>query len=238
MKEQFNANEKWELDGYRWVKQDGLFTPANDSWQSLDLNPSPLLHPPIFGDICYVDVHPDCKNCSVDKRNILKQLALVTFADEEYCEANVCLVSPNTNMATNQDIILAPQETRTPFDLMISTVFGGPVFFSQLSQPVGFCDPDIANMFIAYHDFSAYNDFSDFTMGPPIIDEKNDSSIDYEQKQYEICKKLSCYLFSMDNLLDGCYDNSYDDVFGVKTSNLKLQEIDIESDYSNFFNNS
>jgi hypothetical protein len=241
MKEQFNTNEKWELDGYRWFKQDRLYVPADGNWQQLDLNPLPLSHPPIAGDICYVNIHPDCNNCPFDEPKISKQLALVTIADDlgVDCDACIHLVSPMVSMATNQDMILAPQETRIPFNVMASTVFGGPVFFSQLSQPVGFCDPEIVDMFIPDLDFSHEgHDFSEFNMGPIIIDEKNDSRIDYEQKRYDICKKLSCYLFSIDNYLDGDYDNSCDNMFRAKPSKIRIQDIDIESDYSNFYNNS
>ncbi|MEI6236999.1 MAG: hypothetical protein WCP03_00150 [Candidatus Saccharibacteria bacterium] len=201
---ELDSLDKWQADdGYKWVLQNGRFVPADEYWQSLDLSPLSPTETPWPGDFCYLSQHPGCKmpDCHTDE----KQLAYLHLVDEEGEFANVMLVSRKLDMAGPDDVILSPDETRIPFDVMIEQVCG-PVFFDQLSKPVGYTNQDIIDKINESTYMGGELDFPKEKRGEPIIDHE-DPRRDRILHRMDVMKKLYCYclnrtLFDADNEID------------------------------------
>lgn len=181
--------DKWQAeDGYKWVLQNGRFVPADEKWQPLDLTPRTPMEAPWPGDFCYLSQHPDCKmpGCQTDER----QLAYVHLVDEEGGFANVMLVSRKLDMAGPDDVILSPEETKIPFDIVVEQVCG-PVNFDQLSKPVGYTSQDIIDKINA-PTWGGSLDFPAEKKGGPISGPE-DPRYGYTQERLEVMKKLFCF---------------------------------------------
>ena len=186
---EYDSLDKWQAkDGYKWVLKDGRFVPADESWQPLGLTPQTPTEVPWPGDFCYLSQNPNCKmpDCQIDE----KQLAYVFMVDEESGFANVMLVSRKLDMACPNDVILSPDETRIPFDVVVEQICG-PVNFDQLSRPVGYTDQDIIDKIIA-PTWGGSLDFPADKMGEPISGPE-DPRCGYTQERLRVMKKLFCY---------------------------------------------
>jgi hypothetical protein len=187
---EFDSLDKWQAkDGYMWVLENGRFVPADENWQPLDLTPQTPTEAPWPGDFCYLSQHPDCKMPGC--KTVEKQLAYVHLVDEEGGFANVMLVSKIIDMAGPNDVILNPNETRIPFDVVVEQVCG-PVYFNQLSKPVGYTGQEILDRI---NNDKYFGDKADF---PP---EKKGESISgpedprwgYTLERLKVMKKLFCF---------------------------------------------
>lgn len=65
---------------------------------------------------------------------------LVRYADEQGGYASVALISLEVDSAGGTDVILPPERTSMPFEVMVETDVVAPVWFEQLSGPVGAVD--------------------------------------------------------------------------------------------------
>jgi hypothetical protein len=181
--------EKFQAEGgYKWVLQNGRFVPAGENWQPLDLSPQTPAEAPWPGDFCYVSQRPDCKmpECQIDER----QLAYVHIVDKELGFANVRLVSRKLDMAGPDDVILSPDETGIPFDVVVEQVCG-PVYFDQLSRPVGYTGQDILDK-INEGGLSGELDFPTDKKGEPISGPE-DPRYEYALERLTVMKKLFCF---------------------------------------------
>ena len=186
---EYESQDRWDpSDGYRWMRQNGVFVPADENWQPLDLSPLPTTQAPWPGDFCYLSQHLDCQlpECN----DIPRQLVFVDCVEKELGFANVMLVSDQIDMAMSQEVILNPTETKIPFDVVIEQVCG-PVFFDQLSAPVGCVEQDIIDRLVE-NTISGNLDFPAEKKGRPLFDTK-DPRWKYGQKRLEIMQRLYCY---------------------------------------------
>ncbi|HUD03327.1 MAG TPA: hypothetical protein VMR51_00850 [Patescibacteria group bacterium] len=185
----------WELDSYKWIRQNGVFVPATEEWQPLDLSPQPATEHPRPGDFCYVYQHSDCikrtmcPNCTA-LLDVTKQLAFVWLVDEDEGFANIMLTTDRIDMASDTDAILKPSETRIPYEVMVSPLCG-PVFFDQLSAPIGYAGQEIIDKLFA-NNITGEQHFSVEKRGLPIIDD-NDPRYKYELRRYRKLQKLYCF---------------------------------------------
>ncbi len=65
---------------------------------------------------------------------------LVRYVDEQGGYASVALISLEVDSAGGTDVILPPERTSLPFEVMVETDVVAPVWFEQLSGPVGAVD--------------------------------------------------------------------------------------------------
>jgi len=117
--------------GYSWL-------PSGTSWLPLDLRPSPPGEVPWPGDICLLFSSID--ESDSDAPVAPERFVVIRMVDRDDEYASVALLSDEIDMAGGTDVILPPERTGVPYDLMVETDVVGPVRFAQLSQPVGFVD--------------------------------------------------------------------------------------------------
>ncbi|MEI6237001.1 MAG: hypothetical protein WCP03_00160 [Candidatus Saccharibacteria bacterium] len=185
--------ERWEPeDGYRWMRQNGIFVPADKEWQPLDLSPVSITEVPWPGDFCYLSQHPDCllSKCQVSE----KQLGCVLMVYEEEGLANFMLATNQTDMAVSRDVILDSKDARIPFDIAIELISCGTVYYNQLSMPVGYIDQENIDK-LALSTLGFAPDFPKEKRSNPILDHK-DSRQELISKHCDIVSKLSCYCVS------------------------------------------
>lgn len=190
---EYDPLDRWQAeDGYKWILLNGRFVPADENWQPLDLSPLTPTETPWPGDFCYLNQNSGCKmqKCQTDD----KQLAYVHLVDEEEGFANVMLVSKNIDMAGPDDVILSPEETRIPFDLVVERICG-PVYFDQLSKPVGYTSQDIIDKINESTYWRGKLDFPADKKGEPISGPE-DPRWGYTQERLRVMKKLFCYCLS------------------------------------------
>jgi hypothetical protein len=77
---------------------------------------------------------------STDDAAAPMRLVLVRYLEQTEGYASVALVSDHTRMAGGTDVVLAPERTGLPHEVMIETDVIGPVWFLQLSEPLGAVD--------------------------------------------------------------------------------------------------
>lgn len=187
---EFDSLDKWQADdGYKWVLKNGRFVPADENWQPSELSPQTPAETPWPGDFCYISQNPDCKmpDCQIDE----KQLAYIHLVDEEGGFANVMLISKKIDMAGPDDVILSPDETRIPFDVIVEQICG-PVYFDQLSKPVGYTDQDIIDKINEGTYWRSKLDFPADKRGEPISGPE-DPRYGYTQERLKVMKKLFCF---------------------------------------------
>lgn len=68
------------------------------------------------------------------------RLVLIRYLDEAEGYASVALISDDSRMAGGTDVVLPSVRTGLPYEIMIETDVVGPVWFRQLSAPLGAVD--------------------------------------------------------------------------------------------------
>jgi len=197
-REQVKPLGAWEKDGYKWVIQNGIYVPANKKWQPLDLSPQHTTAHPWPGDFCYVHLHPNCinrKHCPNCKTllDTSPQLAFVWLVEEDEGFANILLASDKLTLAEADDVKLYHSETRIPFEIMVQPLCG-PIFFEQLSAPVGYAGQEIIDKLVASN-ITGEQRFPAERYGLPAISEQ-DPRHKYATKRLETLQKLHCYCLS------------------------------------------
>lgn len=199
---EYDSLDRWQAeDGYKWVLQNGRFVPADENWQLLDLSPRDKSEIPWPGDFCYISQHPDCKmpGCQTDE----KQLAYVHIVDKEDGFANVMLVTKKIDMAGPDNVILSSDETRLPFDIVVEQICG-PVYFDQLSRPVGYTGQDIIDKINA-STLGESLDFPSEKKGESISGPEDPRWV-YTLERREVMKKLFCFCLNR-MLFEDDYEN-------------------------------
>lgn len=114
--------------GYAWL-------PSGSDWLPLDLKPSPPGEVPWPGDICLLFSAVDESDGEAPVARA--RFVVIRMVDRDEGYASVALLSDEIDMAGGTDVVLPPERTGVPYDLMVETDVVGPVRFEQLSQPVG-----------------------------------------------------------------------------------------------------
>jgi hypothetical protein len=97
------------------------------------------------------------------------RMVLVTRVDQPTRTVGVVLLSPETDLWTDTDILLKGEETGLAFDLLLQTELVGPLFWSQLGHPVGRLDAKLLDELI--HALEQHPDNLAGRRGLPIRDQ-------------------------------------------------------------------